>query len=207
MTVPGTDPALVALHDPTTSPQVLNEIAASRPDLLETVKTHPNCYPALTEWIDQVSGAPTGQPAQFTSLRVEEPSPSGQASSATEPDPAPEPGEASQDPEPIPGDEASQFEEAGQAADGTEEPELVNPFEVPAGPMGPVEPLEGGAPLSPVEPLAVAEPLPAADDPEPAPSRRLPWVALGLLIGLVVGGIGAAFLVILVLPGLFGSVL
>lgn len=68
----GYDIDLASVHNPSTAPAQLAEIAARRGDLHPLVLTHPACYPQLREWILQVNpsvrammnAAPVHRPAQ-----------------------------------------------------------------------------------------------------------------------------------------------
>ncbi len=45
------------VHEPSTSPARLAEIAAAHPEYGQAILGHPNCYPALSEWISQYAAA------------------------------------------------------------------------------------------------------------------------------------------------------
>ncbi len=49
------DAAWADLHDPSTSAEVLAEIAAAHPEFASTIAAHPNAYPALKEWARSVT--------------------------------------------------------------------------------------------------------------------------------------------------------
>lgn len=56
------DPADREVFDPTTMPARLAEIAAARPDLATLIARHPNAYPELIAWAQQVQAAQTSAP-------------------------------------------------------------------------------------------------------------------------------------------------
>ncbi|MGO3141242.1 MAG: hypothetical protein ACTII3_10955 [Galactobacter sp.] len=83
------DPA--ALADPNFDQATLAQLAQSRPDLRQSIAAHPNCYPALKEWIAQQSPAAPAASAAESAQPVEptQTADAGSAASAQQPGSAP----------------------------------------------------------------------------------------------------------------------
>ncbi|MDR0365229.1 MAG: hypothetical protein LBH68_00105 [Bifidobacteriaceae bacterium] len=212
--------------NPTTAPDRLKQIAAERPDLWGAVRVHPNAYPGLVGWIDAQSGPiPAQQFRQETAAPAQANAPAVVAAAEPIPVSAPvAPAEQAQVSEPAPASAPINSAEQATAAWGEAEASPLPDGPAPSAPGGyqtgeapslPVTPAPVTPGAGPSVPQGMGVPgtapgeAPLEEPPEPAAPKpkRIKWFAIGVGIGLAVGAVAAGVLILLVLPGLFGSIL
>ncbi|MDR0591808.1 MAG: hypothetical protein LBG60_00835 [Bifidobacteriaceae bacterium] len=215
MTPDQSDPAYIALADPTTPASELQQIALERPELADQIAAHPNAYAELIDWLRE-----GGEPGELdqgwdsggypTEPVDSEAAANGLYPTQVRPD---LPLGAQFD--------GAQFDSGGQRFGQLGSPEAAPGAAPPPGPPGPPAGVPISLPPGPPPGLALAPPPPALAPPpgptRPEPgadqsatpaqkkARRWPWMVLGLVLGLAAGAAAGAALVIWVLPGLFGG--
>ena len=189
--------------DPRTPAQELADIAALRPDLRPAVASNPSAYPALLEWLGGL-----GEPAVDAALRARSAAPPTSPPTAGHPATQPHGGPPHGGPPHQPGAPTPFGAPSGAPVPfgappyGAPPQGAVNPYASgPTQPYAgtPVQPYGGtpGQPYggTPGQPYGGAPGQPYGGTPPRSGSKKVLWIVLGVLGGLLVLGIVAAILV------------